>query len=96
MKKIHVEAAILSILYIGFTIIATQYFGANNLKIINVFNYPAKLIIKPFTSSFDIETINLSLFSMYFLWSFNCVYMSFLKQTIYPVEILKKAITKLT
>jgi len=37
MKKIHVEAAILSILYIGFTIIATQYFGANNLKIINVF-----------------------------------------------------------
>tara|TARA_B110000211_G_C14081733_1_gene554875 strand:- start:2823 stop:3098 length:276 start_codon:yes stop_codon:yes gene_type:complete len=83
MKRIHIEAAILSIVYIGFTIIAIQYYGTDTSKITNVFTYPARLIIKPITNGFNIESINLSLFTAYFLWSFNCVYMSFLKKSIH-------------
>ena len=82
MKRIHIESAILTIVYIGFTIIAIQYFDIDNSKVANLFTYPARLIIKPITSGFNIESINLSLFTAYFLWSFNCVYMSFLKKTI--------------
>jgi hypothetical protein len=96
MKRIHIEAAILSIVYIVFTIIAIQYFGAENLKITNIFTYPAKLIIKPITNGFNIESINISLFTTYFLWSFNCVYMSFLKKNyLQSIKTPKKVITKL-
>ena len=92
MKRIHIEAGMLSILYIAFAIIAINYFETDNTKITNLFTYPARIIIKPIINGFNIESINLSLFTAYFLWSFNCVYMSFLKKT-RSEYISKKRIT---
>ena len=82
MKRIHIEAGILSILYIASATIAINSFETDNAKITYLFTYPAKIILKPIINDFNIESLNLSLFTAYFLWSFNCIYMIFIKKTI--------------
>lgn len=82
MKRIHLEAGFLSILYIGFSVIAINYFQSDEVKIINFLTFPATIVLKPIINEFNIESLNLSLFTLYFIWSFNCIYMIFLKKMI--------------
>ena len=91
MKRIHIEAGVMSILYIAFAIITMDYFETVNTKITNLFTYPARIIIKPILNGFNLESLNLSLFTAYFIWSSNYIYMSFLKKT-YSKYIRKKRI----
>ncbi len=82
MKKQYLEAAILSVVYLVFAGLLLQnfQFSSGPFKIIT---YPAKLCLAPILENdYDLQKINLSLFGLYFLWSFNCVYLSTIKTII--------------
>lgn len=56
--------------------------------VLKVLVYPAEICLAPlFNSDYSIEKINLGLFGIYFLWSFNYVYLSVIKSTIKQLTV---------
>jgi hypothetical protein len=72
----YIEGIILSLLYYGFSIFifATTDHLENAPELVKFFFYPAEWAIEPFTSQhFELQWLNLFLFSVYFTWAFFCV-----------------------
>ena len=92
MKSLNFKGAILTVLYLLISFLGMNYLNIN-WQPFQVLLMPAELCFAPFINKeFQLEQINMSLFSLYFLWSFNCVYLSvinsLLKQA--TLKILKK------
>lgn len=82
MKKQYFEAAVLTIFYLVFSWVAIAQFPSEN-SLMEVVLFPAKFCLAPFIEKdFSLEQLNMSFFGLYFLWSFNCVYLSVIKSTL--------------
>lgn len=76
MKSLNFKGAILTVLYLLISFLGMNYLNLN-WQPLQVLLMPAELCFTPFINKeFQLEQINMSLFSLYFLWSFNCVYLS--------------------
>ena len=79
MKKQYVESAVLTIVYLICSGITVFYFNPSG-TLLEFITYPVKAFIEPIINKeFSFRTINLMLFTVYFLWSCNCVYLNLIK-----------------
>lgn len=90
MNKRYLQAAILLSLYLCIStalIISNQ---VSDYSILTILLYPGKLCIQPFLETkLNFEAINLSLFSIYFMWSLSCVYLHFITNLINSLKTSK-------
>ena len=93
MKKQYIESALLTVIYLIGSGITVFYFNASG-TFLELITYPAKVCLEPIIrQDFSMKTINLMLFVVYFLWTFNCVYLNIIKSIIKQLNI--KAVKKL-
>lgn len=86
MKKNYIEGLLIVALYI----IVSYLINLKSYPSFEILNYPFQLIIKPFQmEKVNIESINLAAFTIYFMWSISCVYLSFIKRLLKPVKLKK-------
>jgi len=82
MKKQYVESAALTVVYLICSGITVFYFNTGGI-FLEFITYPAKAFIEPIVNKeFSLRSINLMLFTVYFLWSCNCVYLKLIKSTL--------------
>ena len=92
MKKQYVESAVLTVVYLICSGITVFYFNTSG-TLLEFITYPAKAFIEPVVNKeFSFRTINLMLFTVYFLWSCNCVYLNLIKSTLKELKsnVIKK------
>lgn len=86
MKKNYFEGIIIVVLY---TIVSTVL-ADSQYEVIKIFNYPMQIIRQPFSNRvINFEAINLALFTIYFLWSMSCIYLTIIKKAIKALPLKK-------
>lgn len=78
----YIEGLLLSLAYYAFAIIVFSF--TNHLEsapvILKAFFYPAEWVIDPFVNQeFELQLMNLFLFSIYFTWAFFCVFLDMIQ-----------------
>lgn len=88
MKNQYIEAGVLTIVYLVISLLTLNSFETEN-TVLTIITYPAKICLEPIMdSNFRIEKMNLSLFALYFLWSFSCVYLNMIKTTMKQLSLI--------